>query len=63
MSLGAREETAIRAEMTASERCAMLRFQFPKSGVARVLIETFTGGTTRCNWILRDLSTAELWDQ
>jgi putative alpha-1,2-mannosidase len=30
VSLGAREETAIRVEMTASERCAMLRFQFPK---------------------------------
>ena len=44
VSLGVREETAIRAEMTASERCAMLRFQFPKSGVARVIVETSRAG-------------------
>jgi predicted alpha-1,2-mannosidase len=30
----------IHAEMTATERCAMLRFRFPKGVVARVLVET-----------------------
>jgi predicted alpha-1,2-mannosidase len=35
---------SIRAEMTATERCAMLRFQFPKNGVARVLVETSRPG-------------------
>src|SRR3984893_9831614 len=34
----------IRAEMTATERCAMLRFRFPKGGVARVLVETSRPG-------------------
>jgi len=29
----------IRAEMTATERCAFFRFRFPNAGVARVLIE------------------------
>jgi putative alpha-1,2-mannosidase len=31
--------TRIRAEMTATERCAFLRFRFPSAGVARVLVE------------------------
>src|SRR6476620_310584 len=31
---------AIRAEMTATERCAIFRFQFPNTGIARVLVET-----------------------
>jgi len=34
----------IRAEMTATERCAYLRFQFPSAGVARVLVETSRPG-------------------
>ena len=44
VSLGAVKDTAIRVEMTASERCAMLRFQFPKSGMARVLVESSRPG-------------------
>ncbi len=36
---------AIRAEMTASERCAYLRFRFPAAGVARVLMEASRPGT------------------
>lgn len=36
--------STIQAEMTATERCAMLRFHFPKSGVARVLVETSRPG-------------------
>lgn len=34
----------IRVEMTATERCGYLRFQFPKDGVARVLMETSRAG-------------------
>ncbi len=44
ISLGAAEKTAIQAEMTASERCAMFRFQFPKAGTARVLVESSRAG-------------------
>ena len=44
VSLGAAENTAIRAEMTASERCAMFRFQFPKTGTARILVESSRAG-------------------
>ena len=33
------EGTRIGAEMTATERCAFLRFRFPSAGVARVLVE------------------------
>ena len=39
VSLRTAEGTGIRAEMTATERCAFLRFRFPSSGVARVLVE------------------------
>jgi predicted alpha-1,2-mannosidase len=35
---------AIRAEMTATERCGYLRFQFPRAGVARVLMEASRPG-------------------
>ncbi len=34
----------IRAEMTATERCAYLRFRFPKAGVARVIVEASRPG-------------------
>src|SRR5437764_9436159 len=34
----------LRTEMTATERCAMFRFHFPNSGVARVLVETSRPG-------------------
>lgn len=34
----------IRAELTATERCALLRFRFPKAGAARVLIEASRPG-------------------
>jgi predicted alpha-1,2-mannosidase len=43
-SLRTGENASIRAELTASERCAIFRFQFPPSGVARVLIETSRPG-------------------
>ena len=39
VSLRIAENARIRAEMTATERCAFLRFQFPSAGVARVLVE------------------------
>jgi predicted alpha-1,2-mannosidase len=39
VSLRTAEGSRIRAEMTATERCAYLRFQFPSAGVARVLVE------------------------
>jgi len=39
VSLDAGEGNDLRVEMTATERCAMFRFHFPKSGVARVLVE------------------------
>ena len=35
---------SIRAEVTATERCAYLRFRFPKTGVARVLMEASRPG-------------------
>ncbi len=38
------EGTRIRAEMTATERCAIFRFRFPASGAARVLVETSRPG-------------------
>ncbi|WP_213807757.1 GH92 family glycosyl hydrolase [Granulicella sp. dw_53] len=44
VSLDAGGGRTIRAEMTATERCAMLRFRFPKGGVARVLVETSRPG-------------------
>ena len=48
VSLGARPQTAdggvIRAELTATARCAIFRFHFPKSGAARVLVETSRPG-------------------
>jgi putative alpha-1,2-mannosidase len=39
VSLRIAEGTRIRVEMTATERCAYLRFRFPSRGVARVLVE------------------------
>ena len=39
VSLRTAEGARIRAEMTATERCAFLRFRFPSAGVARVLVE------------------------
>lgn len=39
VSLRLAEGARIRAEMTATERCAFLRFRFPAAGVARVLVE------------------------
>ncbi len=36
----------IRAEMTATERCAFLRFRFPNTGVARVLVEVSRPGVS-----------------
>ncbi len=39
VGLRSAEGTRIGAEMTATERCAMLRFRFPSGGVARVLVE------------------------
>jgi predicted alpha-1,2-mannosidase len=44
VSLRTAEGTRIRAEMTATERCAFLRFRFPSAGVARVLVETSRPG-------------------
>ncbi|MEO6804491.1 MAG: GH92 family glycosyl hydrolase, partial [Granulicella sp.] len=44
VSLGAGDGNTIQAEMTATERCAMLRFRFPKTGIARVLVETSRPG-------------------
>jgi predicted alpha-1,2-mannosidase len=44
VSLGAADSNTIQAEMTATERCAMLRFRFPKTGIARVLVETSRPG-------------------
>jgi predicted alpha-1,2-mannosidase len=39
VTLRTREGAQIRAEMTASERCAYFRFRFPETGEARVLVE------------------------
>jgi predicted alpha-1,2-mannosidase len=36
----------IHAEMTATERCAMLRFNFPKGSVARVMVEASRPGVS-----------------
>ena len=44
VSLEAGNGSVIRAEMTASERCAIFRFTFPKSGTARVLVEASRPG-------------------
>jgi predicted alpha-1,2-mannosidase len=44
VTLRTTEGTPIRAEMTATERCAFLRFRFPAAGVARVLVETSRPG-------------------
>jgi predicted alpha-1,2-mannosidase len=44
VSLDAGGGGAIRVEMTATDRCAMFRFRFPKSGVARVLVEASRRG-------------------
>jgi predicted alpha-1,2-mannosidase len=44
VSLRIAEGTRIRAEMTATERCAFLRFRFPSAGIARVLVETSRPG-------------------
>ncbi|MFL6446837.1 MAG: GH92 family glycosyl hydrolase [Bryobacteraceae bacterium] len=50
VSLRTGDNASIRAEMTATERCATFRFQFPKGGFARVLVETsrpgIAGGAT-----------------
>lgn len=39
VSLDAGPGQTLRTEMTATERCAMFRFHFPKEGTARVLVE------------------------
>ncbi len=44
VSLGTGGGSYIRAEMTASERCAIFRFRFPKGAVARVLVEASRSG-------------------
>jgi predicted alpha-1,2-mannosidase len=44
VTLGSGGGNDIRVEMTASERCAMFRFRFPKDGVSRVLVETSRPG-------------------
>ncbi len=44
VSLRTAQNATLRVEMTATERCAMFRFQFPDTGVARVLIETSRPG-------------------
>ncbi len=44
VSLEAGEGNDLRVEMTATERCAMFRFRFPKSGDARVLVEASRPG-------------------
>lgn len=46
VSLATADGDSIHAEMTATERCAYFRFQFPKTGVARVLIEASRPGIT-----------------
>ena len=42
LNTGARGE--IQAEMTATERCSMFRFAFPKNGKARVIVEASRSG-------------------
>jgi putative alpha-1,2-mannosidase len=44
ISLDAGEGSELHAEMTATTRCAMMRFRFPKIGVARVLVEASRPG-------------------
>jgi predicted alpha-1,2-mannosidase len=44
VSLDARADQSIQAEMTATERCALFRFTFPNADRARVLIETSRPG-------------------
>jgi predicted alpha-1,2-mannosidase len=44
VSLRTAEGTRIHVEMTATERCALFRFRFPGTGVARVLVETSRPG-------------------
>ena len=44
VSLRTREGRLIRAEMTGTERCALFRFRFPATGVARVLVEVSRPG-------------------
>ncbi len=44
VTLRASEGRAIRAEMTASDRCAMFRFHFPAGVTARVLVEASRPG-------------------
>jgi predicted alpha-1,2-mannosidase len=44
VALGAGSGNELRVEMTATERCAMFRFRFPKSAVARVLVEASRAG-------------------
>ena len=44
VSLDAGNGSVIRAEMTATERCAMFRFTFPKGRIARVLVEASRPG-------------------
>ena len=57
---GAREETAIRVEMTASERCAMLRFQFPSilmtiaSDLLQQHIQTLVDDNARWQTLIAD---------
>jgi putative alpha-1,2-mannosidase len=45
VSLRASDNNSIRAEMTATERCAIFRFRFPSGGTSRVLIETSRPGS------------------
>jgi predicted alpha-1,2-mannosidase len=44
VTLNAPEGGVIHAQMTASERCAFMRFRFPRKGVARVLVEASRPG-------------------
>jgi predicted alpha-1,2-mannosidase len=46
VSLRTADGARIRAEMTATERCAFLRFRFPSAGVARVLVEMSRPGVS-----------------
>jgi predicted alpha-1,2-mannosidase len=44
VSLSTGNNAFIRAEMTATERCAIFRFRFPKNGSGRVLVESSRPG-------------------
>jgi len=46
VSLDAGEGKDLRVEMTATERCAIFKFHFPKSGDARVLVEASRPGVS-----------------